>query len=71
MSLGASSVMTTVVSGAGLVALPTVVSSLAGVIPTASTAVMGASAQGLLTSKREITLMVELNCAYSEELSMF
>jgi poly(U)-binding-splicing factor PUF60 len=56
MSLSANSVMTTVVSGAGLVALPTVVSSLAGVIPTASTAVMGASAQGLLTSKYELMI---------------
>ncbi|XP_028391062.1 poly(U)-binding-splicing factor PUF60-like isoform X2 [Dendronephthya gigantea] len=57
MSINASSVMTTVVSGAGLVALPTVVSSLAGVIPTASTAVMGAPAQGLLTSVTPISGM--------------
>ncbi|CAB4003510.1 poly(U)-binding-splicing factor PUF60-like isoform X2, partial [Paramuricea clavata] len=55
--LSANSVMTTVVSGAGLVALPTVVSSLAGVIPTASTAVMGASAQGLITSVTPISGM--------------
>ena len=54
--LSANSVMTTVVSGAGLVALPTVVSSLAGVIPTVSTAVMSASAQGLITSKYELTI---------------
>lgn len=57
MSLSANSVMTTVVSGTGLVALPTVVSSLAGVIPTASTAVMGAPAQGLLTSVTPISGM--------------